>query len=129
MSLSTVENNELLESTIENAIEKGIIITASCINLSNVQCYPAMYKDVISVSEGANKNAIITIRNKKFEVKENGKNVNKTGTSVLTAYVCGYIAKEKYKGNNDLNYIISSINNTKINWKYSVVKKCKTDKF
>lgn len=110
MCLATTENNELLEKIIEEATERGVIIVSSCINLSSIDCYPAMYKDVISVSEGANLNATIIIRNRSFKVKENGRKSNKTGTSVLSAYVCGCIAKEKYKGNNDLNSIINNIN-------------------
>ena len=110
MSLSTTENNELLENVIKKAIDNGIIITASCINFSNVDCYPAMYDNVISVSEGANKNAMVIIKNKKIAVKENGKKVEKTGTSVLTAYACGKIAKEKFINNKKIEDIVKNLN-------------------
>lgn len=109
MSFATITDDNLLRKTIENAIDNNIIITASCINLSNVDCYPAMYENVISVSEGTNKNATIIMKNKKFLVKIDGKIIEKTGTSVSNAYICGYVAKELSKCNNDVKEIVNKI--------------------
>ena len=111
MSFATTTDDEALRNSIAKAIDNNIIVTASCINLSNVNCYPAMYGNVISVSEGMNKNATIIMKNKKFRVKVDGEMVEKTGTSVSNAYICGYISKELSEGNNDVEEIVKQIKN------------------
>lgn len=110
MSFATATDNSMLKKSVENATRKGIIITSSCFNMSNVDCYPAMYKNVISVSEGMNKNATIIIKNKKYKIELDGKNYEKTGTSITNAYVCGYIANELSKGKISLNEVIKKLN-------------------
>lgn len=109
MSFATFTDDNLLRQFIKKAIDNNIIITASCINLSNNDCYPAMYDNVISVSEGLNKNATIIMKNKKFRVKVDGKVIERTGTSVSNAYICGRIARELSKENSDIKEIVSKI--------------------
>lgn len=109
MSFATLTDDSLLKDAINKALSKNIIITASCINLSDKKYYPAMYDGVISVSEGLNKNATIIMKNKKISVMIDGKKLQKTGTSVSNAYVCGYISDEISKGNEDIKGIIKNI--------------------
>lgn len=111
MSFATPINNLNLEKSIEVATQKGIIITSACINLSSVDCYPAMYENVISVSEGANPKADIIKKNEAFYIQNNGKKEKKIGTSFSNAYVCGEIAKEFMKDNFDLEEIVKKLNN------------------
>ena len=54
MSFATLNDNENVRECVNKTIKNGIIITSSCINLSDEICYPAMYDGVISVSEGFN---------------------------------------------------------------------------
>lgn len=110
MSFATVYNSKELENIISLAIEKEIIIVSSCINFSDTECYPAMYENVISVSEGANNDARVILPNKKFSVNVNKKTIDTNGTSVLSAYVTGYISNQLYKGNLDIDKILNEIN-------------------
>ncbi len=109
MSFATFTDDELLKSIVEKAISNNIIITASCVNFSNADCYPAMYNGVISVSEGFNKNATIIMKKKSLLVEIDGENIEGKGTSALNAYACGCIAKEISRGNNDLGKVIDKI--------------------
>ncbi|MBR2787131.1 MAG: hypothetical protein IKD76_06570 [Clostridia bacterium] len=110
MSFATPIDNIHLKNAIQQAKDAHIIITASCINLSDIDCYPAMYKNVISVSEGMNKNATIKMKNRKMKVKINGKIIEKQGTSISNAYVCGYIANQISQGNRKVEKILKKLN-------------------
>lgn len=107
MSFATLNNDSNLQEKVSKAIEAGITIVSACINHSEQVCYPAMYEGVISVSEGANPNATITIKDKKFYIKINGDVVEWNGCSALTAYVCGSIANELSNGKEDVFIIIN----------------------
>lgn len=109
MSFATLKNDKNLEKEILKATENGIIIISSCINNSNLTCYPAMYDRVISVSEGSNPNAKIIIKDKSFNLDLNGKTEQWEGCSALTAYVCSKVANELSKGNNDIFRILEDI--------------------
>lgn len=109
MSFATITDDIRLRKSIKKALNNNITIVAACMNLSNAKCYPAMYENVISVSEGLNKKATIVMKNRKFRVKIDGKVIEKTGTSFSNAYICGCIAGELSKGNNDVNEIINKI--------------------
>lgn len=109
MSFATTINNTMLEDAIYKAIENNITIVSSCINFSDIDCYPAMYKGVVSVSEGANKNANVILLNRTFSVVINNEKLSIKGTSALTAYVSGYISEEFYKGNTDIGEIVDKI--------------------
>ena len=99
MSFATMKNDEGIRKSIENAVEKGIVVFASCINLSSQDCYPAMLDGVISVSNGFNSKAKINIKGKQVKCTVNGVRIQKREISYLTAYVCGKIAKQLSKGN------------------------------
>lgn len=101
MSFATTANNKEFEKVVGEASEKGIILIASCINGSSIDCYPAMYDGVISVSEGINTNADVII--------EYGKNNEYENCSELTAYVTGKIASELSKGSKDIFKILENI--------------------
>lgn len=98
MSFATITDNEQLRKSIKKAIDNNIIIVASCINLSDKTCYPAMYEGVISVSEGFNKKAKIILKGRSVEFEINGTKLEKKQVSFLTAYVCGMISKQLSKG-------------------------------
>lgn len=98
MSFATLADNENVRKCIKKAIDNNIIITASCINLSDKTCYPAMYDGVISVSEGFNKQASIILKGKQVNFKIDGKEMKKSEVSFLTAYVCGKIANQLSEG-------------------------------
>ena len=112
MSFATLSTDSNLQEKIAKAQEAGIIIVASCINYSDLTCYPAMSEGVISVSEGANQNATIIIENKIFEIDINGEIIEWNGCSALTAYVCGRIANELSNGK---EYVFEIIENIKEN--------------
>lgn len=109
MSFATLSTDSTLQEKIAKAQEAGIIIVASCINYSDLVCYPAMSEGVISVSEGTNTNATIIIEDKIFEIDIDGEIVEWNGCSALTAYVCGRIANELSNGKEDVFEIIESI--------------------
>ena len=96
-----LKDDKELKDKIEEAIDKEIIIVASCINSSELTCYPAMYDGVISVSDGINTNASISFDYEKME--------DYMSCSELTAYVCGRITNELSKGNNDVFEILKDI--------------------
>lgn len=98
MSFATLQDNPELRKVIEQAQEKGIVLIASCINLSNKICYPAMYKDVISVTDGFNQSATINLKGKVIKVKMCGETMTKSEASFLTAYACGLIAENLSHG-------------------------------
>lgn len=98
MSFATLTDNKDIRQSVERAINKNIIITASCINLSDRICYPAMYDGVISVSEGFNNQAKVILKGKKVEFDIDGTKFEKGQVSFLTAYVCGRIAKQMSSG-------------------------------
>ncbi len=101
MSFATLKDDKELKDKIEEAIDKEIIIVASCINNSELTCYPAMYDGVISVSDGINTNASISFDYENME--------DYMSCSELTAYVCGRITNELSKGNNDVFEILKDI--------------------
>lgn len=111
MSFATIKDNKNIKGSVERAINNNIILIASCINLSDKICYPAMYDGVISVSEGFNNEAKIILKGKKVEFDIDGIKFKKGQVSFLTAYVCGNIAKQLSHGktieeilrNNDFN--------------------------
>ena len=109
MSFATLSTDNTLQDKISVAKEAGIIVVASCINYSDLTCYPAMCEGVISVSEGANPNATIIIEDKFFEIKIDNEVVEWNGCSALTAYVCGRIANELSNGKEDVFEIIENI--------------------
>ena len=109
MSFATLSTDNTLQERISVAKEAGIIVVASCINYSDLTCYPAMCDGVISVSEGANPNATIIIEEKFFEIKIDNEVVEWNGCSALTAYVCGRIADELSNGKEDVFEIIENI--------------------
>lgn len=109
MSFATFDDDPKLEAIINKAVENDIIIVAACVNFSNIDCYPAMYKNVISVSEGSNPNATVTIKNKVFKINIDGVNLEKRGTSVLTAYVTGCISREISKENYNIDKVIERV--------------------
>lgn len=94
MSFATLADNKEIRKSIERAINNNIIITASCINLSDRICYPAMYDGVISVSEGFNNQAKVILKGKKIKFDIDGEEFEKGQVSFLTAYVCGRIANQ-----------------------------------
>lgn len=98
MSFATLTDNKEIRESVERAINNNVIVTASCINLSDVTCYPAMYEGVISVSEGFNNQATVLLRNKKIKFDVDGTEMEKTEVSFLTAYVCGKIANQLSEG-------------------------------
>lgn len=98
MSFATLQDNADLRKVIKQAQEKGIIIIASCINLSNIICYPAMYENVISVTDGFNESATINLKGTSFKLKLCGKTISKSEVSFLTAYACGIISKNLSSG-------------------------------
>lgn len=98
MSFATLTDNKSIRESIERAINNNIIVTASCINLSDKICYPAMYDGVISVSEGFNNQAKVVLNGKKVKFDINGKEFEKGQVSFLTADVCGRIAKQLSQG-------------------------------
>ena len=89
MSFATLKDNKDIRESVERAINNNIIVTASCINLSDKICYPAMYDGVISVSEGFNNQAKVILKEKKVEFDIEGIKFEKGQVSFLTAYVCG----------------------------------------
>ena len=110
MSFATLNDNENVRECVNKTIKNGIIITSSCINLSDEICYPAMYDGVISVSEGFNKQASVILKGMEVEFEIDGTEMKKREVSFLTAYVCGEIASQLSEGNtvdeviNDLNF-------------------------
>lgn len=98
MSFATLTDDDQIRKSVEEAIKSNIIITASCVNLSDVVCYPAMYNGVISVSEGFNTRAQIILKGKKVKFEIDGTEFEKREVSFLTAYVCGSIAKQLSDG-------------------------------
>lgn len=109
MSFATLKDDANLQQKVREATDIGIIVVASCINYSDLKCYPAMYNGVISVSEGANSDASIIISDMRFKVKIDGDTIEWEGCSALTAYVCGNIANELSKGNKDVFEILKGI--------------------
>lgn len=111
MSFATLTDNKDIREGVERAINNNIIVIASCINLSDKICYPAMYDGVISVSEGFNNQAKVILKGKKVEFDIDGIKFKKGQVSFLTAHVCGNIAKQLLHGktieeilrNNDFN--------------------------
>lgn len=98
MSFATLTDSELLRQSIDKAIRAGIIITASCINLSDKICYPAMYAGVISISDGFNQQATINWKGKSVKFVIDNYKMQKREVSFLTAKACGKIAKQMSKG-------------------------------
>lgn len=98
MSFATLTDNKELRKSIEKAIDNNIIVIASCINLSDAICYPAMYDGVISVSEGFNNQATIILKNKKVKFNIDGIEIEKRQVSFLTAYVCSEITNQLSQG-------------------------------
>lgn len=101
MSFATLNDNESLRKSIEKAMNKNIIITASCINLSDKICYPAMYKGVISISDGFNPKATFNWKGKKVKITIDNNRMQKREVSFLTALACGKIAKQLSKGTSE----------------------------
>lgn len=114
MSFATLTDNKEIRESVERAIKKNIVITASCINLSDMDCYPAMYDGVISVSEGFNNQAKVILEGKTVEFSINGTKFQKREVSFLTAYVCATIANQISKGKN-IEEILNRKNLNKIN--------------
>lgn len=98
MSFATLSDDNKVKQCVERAIENNIIVIASCINLSDKICYPAMYDNVISVSEGFNSNATLILKGKKVKFVIDGVEMEKREVSFLTAYVCGKIANQLSRG-------------------------------
>lgn len=98
MSFATLTDNKEIRESVERAINNNVVVTASCINLSDKICYPAMYDGVISVSEGFNNQAKVILKGKKVEFDIDGIKFKKGQVSFLTAYVCGNIAKQLSQG-------------------------------
>lgn len=98
MSFATLNDDPGIKECIQKALDKGIIITASCMNFSDKTCYPAMYDGVISVSEGFNPQATVVLRGKQVKVKIGNTKLEKREVSFLTAYVCGIITKQLANG-------------------------------
>lgn len=98
MSFATLTDNEKVRESIKRAINNNIIITASCINLSDKTCYPAMYDGVISVSDGFNNQASVILKGKKVKFDIDGTELEKREVSFLTALVCGKIANQLSEG-------------------------------
>ena len=98
MSFATLSDSEFLRQSIEKAIKNKIIITASCINLSDKTCYPAMYAGVISISDGFNQQATIKLKGKSVKLIIDNKKIERREVSFLTAMACGKIAKQISKG-------------------------------
>lgn len=98
MSFATINDNQDIKECIERAIANNIIIIASCINLSDRECYPAMYNGVISVSEGFNSKATVILRGKQISFKIDDTAMKKREVSFLTAFVCGKIANQLSMG-------------------------------
>lgn len=95
MSFATTEDNPLLRKAIQSAIEKHIIIVASCINYYDGYSYPAMYNGVISVSDGDFNKSTILVKRQTYAVKLlNGNVIKSSGTSCAAAYVTNQISKE-----------------------------------
>ena len=109
MSFATLDDNAVLRDAILKAQNNHVIIISSCINYSDELCYPAMYDGVISVSEGANKNATILTSNNIVKLNTRGNTNYLKGNSYTCAYICGYISKEIEKGNDDLKKIIKKL--------------------
>ena len=110
MSFATLTDDENVRECVKKAIDNNIIITSSCINLSDKTCYPAMYDGVISVSEGFNNQASVILKGKKVKFEIDGTEMEKREVSFLTAYVCGKIVNQLSEGNTveevvkDLNF-------------------------
>lgn len=110
MSFATLTDDENVRECVKKAIDNNIIITSSCINLSDKTCYPAMYDGVISISEGFNNQASVILKGKKVKFEIDGTEMEKREVSFLTAYVCGKIANQLSEGNTveevvkDLNF-------------------------
>lgn len=109
MSFATLTDDEAIRECVKKAIDNGIIITASCFNLSDKTCYPAMYDGVISVSEGFNKQASVILSGKKVKFIIDGKKIEKSQVSFLTAYVCSKIANQLSDGNT-IEEILKNLN-------------------
>lgn len=109
MSFATLKDDASIKDAIELAQKKGIIIVASCINLSDKKCYPAMYDNVISVTDGFNKNATINLKGKIVQVKLCGEKMKKSEVSFLTAYVSGVIAR-RISEETTIDVILSNTN-------------------
>ena len=99
MSFATLTDDENVRECVKKAINNNIIITSSCINLSDKTCYPAMYDGVISVSEGFNNQASVILKGKKVKFEIDGTEMEKREVSFLTAYVCGKIVNQLSEGN------------------------------
>ena len=109
MSFARLKDDERIKAMIEGAQKKGIIIVASCFNLSDKKCYPAMYDNVISVTDGFNQNATINLKGKIVQVKICGEKIKKSEVSFLTAYVSGVIARRISEGT-AIDVIINNTN-------------------
>lgn len=95
MSFATKQDNPILKKAVDNALEKGIIIVASCINNYDGYSYPANYKGVVSVSNDDTSKAKIVVNKQEYSVKLlDGSVIKISGTSCDTAYVTNQIAKE-----------------------------------
>jgi len=81
MSFATTEDSKELREAIQYAQDKDIIIVASCMNYYNGYSYPAMYPNVMSVSDGSFNKA-------KFTLKK------EIGTSCGSAYLTNELSRQ-----------------------------------
>lgn len=98
MSFATLNDDKAIRECVQKALNKGIIVTASCINFSDKICYPAMYDGVISVSDGFNPRATVSLKDKLVKTSIDNIKLQKREVSFLTALVCAKITKQLATG-------------------------------
>ncbi len=95
MSFGTKEDKPKLKEAIQYALDKGVIVVASCINNYDGYSYPANYKGVVSVSDNSSSKAAVVVKDKKYDIKLlDGSTIKAYGTSCATAYVTNQISNE-----------------------------------
>lgn len=110
MSFATKQDNPTLKKAIDYALQKNIIIVASCINNYDGYAYPASYKGVVSVSNEESSKAKVVISKQEIPVKLlDGSTIKTAGASCATAYVTNQISNEL--SGKAKPYIINKIKN------------------
>ena len=101
MSFGTVQNNELLQTAVEKAVESGVIVIAACGNLKVSQSsgndplmYPAAYDGVIGVGAVAENQTVAS-----FSSQNSSVSIAAPGVSVL-----GINANGKFTRSNGTSY-------------------------
>ena len=97
LSLTTLTNDDLLRQTIQQLIEKGVVIVAACLNYSDATTFPASYPGVVSVSNCENNKATISITDKTTKDMLLSYKWNDCSTSSLTAFITGEISSTLHK--------------------------------